>query len=69
MFNELTESVMLITLLVLICALLYLRTRMVERMRREQREQQGQNGGPAPDNGNAGGFPVIDERADWAVIR
>ena len=48
----------------MISILLYIRTRIVERMRREQREQQGQGGV----NENGGPF-VGQGRGDWAVVR
>jgi SEL1 protein len=67
--DEFSETVLLVLLCVVISLLLYIRTRMVERMRREQREQQGQNG-QAPVNENGGVFPPGDQRrGDWAVLR
>ena len=65
--DEFGETILLILLCLVISVLLYIRTRMVERMRREQREQNGQ----PPANGNAGLFPPADDqgRGDWAVLR
>ncbi len=58
------ETVLLVLLCLVISILLYIRTRMVERMRREQREQ-GQNAA------NGGIFPPADDqgRGDWAILR
>lgn len=65
MIDEFGETILLVLLCVVISILLYIRTRMVERMRREQREQQAQNG-QAPVNENGIG---ADRRGDWAVVR
>lgn len=69
--DEFGETIVLVLLCLVISILLYIRTRIVERMRREQREQ-GQGGdqqGRA--NGNGGVFPPPGDpaRADWAILR
>jgi len=67
--DEFSETVLLVLLCIVISLLLYIRTRMVERMRRDQRQQQAQNG-RAPLNENGGVFPPGDQgRGDWAVLR
>ncbi|KIY68091.1 HCP-like protein [Cylindrobasidium torrendii FP15055 ss-10] len=67
--DEFLETAVLMTLCLAIGVLIYLRTRMVDRLRREEREgrQRQPNGNGNPVNGN-GAFPP-DARGDWAVVR
>ncbi|KAF8201015.1 hypothetical protein BJ912DRAFT_1054465 [Pholiota molesta] len=65
-YDEFGETMLLVLLCLVISVLLYIRTRIVERMRREVREQQGQGGNqnqnaqPRNGNGNGGGlFPRL----------
>lgn len=69
--DDFGETMLLVLLCLVISILLYIRTRIVERMRREQRNQ-GQGGdqqGQAP-NGNRGVFPPPGDpaRQDWAIL-
>ncbi|KAF9451494.1 hypothetical protein P691DRAFT_807605 [Macrolepiota fuliginosa MF-IS2] len=74
--DDFFETMMLVALCLLVSVLLYIRTRIVERMRREQQQQQQQD---PPANGNhgqapaqAGGvFPPPGDpaRNDWAILR
>lgn len=69
--NEFTETMMLVALCLVISILLYIRTRIVERMRRDQgNQQQGPNVPAAQPNGN-GLFPGAEDpaRNDWVVLR
>ena len=68
--DDFTETMLLISLCIVISILLYIRTRIVERMRREQRNQ-GQAGDQQAANGNRGVFPQPDDpaRQDWAIMR
>lgn len=69
--TEFTETMMLVALCLVISILLYIRTRIVERMRRDQGEQpQGRNAPAAQQNGN-GLFPGAEDpaRNDWAILR
>lgn len=64
--DELGETMVLVILCLVISVLLYIRTRIVERMRREQRDQQG------GENRNDGGvFPPPGDpaRNDWVILR
>ncbi|KAH9485480.1 putative Sel1-like repeat-containing protein C1B3.10c [Psilocybe cubensis] len=69
--DEFGETMVLVILCLVISILLYIRTRIVERMRRDQREQQaGDQQGPA--NGPDGGLfppPGDPARNDWAILR
>ena len=68
--DEFSETLLLVSLCLVIAALLYIRTRIVERMRRDQREPNGQN--QNQDQGNPNGvFPPPGDpaRADWAILR
>ena len=68
--DDFAETMLLISLCIVISILLYIRTRIVERMRREQRNQ-GQAGEQQAGNGNRGVFPPPDDpaRQDWAIMR
>ncbi|PPQ88450.1 hypothetical protein CVT25_011576 [Psilocybe cyanescens] len=68
--DEFGETMVLVLLCLVISILLYIRTRIVERMRRDQREQ-GQAGDQAPPNGDGGVFPPPGDpaRNDWAILR
>lgn len=69
--DEFGETMVLFLLCLVISILLYIRTRIVERMRRDQREQgQGGEQQQAPPNGN-GVFPPPGDpaRGDWAILR
>ncbi|KIM40271.1 hypothetical protein M413DRAFT_446444 [Hebeloma cylindrosporum] len=69
--DEFGETMILVLLCLLISLLLYIRTRIVERMRRDQR-QQGQGGDQPPAaNGNGGLFPPPGDpaRNEWAILR
>lgn len=68
--DEFGETMLLVLLCVVISILLYIRTRIVERMRREQRNQ-GQAGEEQAPNGNGGVFPPPGDpaRQDWAILR
>lgn len=75
-YDEFGETMLLILLCLVISVLLYIRTRIVERMRREVREQQGQGGdqnqNAQPRNGNERGLfppPGDPARDDWAILR
>lgn len=64
---------MLVALCLLVSVLLYIRTRMTERMRREQRQQQqeqpaGHEQAPAQ---NRGLYPPPGDlaRGEWAILR
>ncbi|TEB38352.1 HCP-like protein [Coprinellus micaceus] len=68
--DEFTETMVLVLLCLVISVLLYIRTRIVERMRREQRgeDQPNQN----QNQGNPNGLfppPGDPARADWAILR
>ena len=67
--DDFGETMFLVLLCLVISILLYIRTRVVERMRREQRNQEAvdQQAG----NGNGGVFPPPGDpaRQDWAVVR
>lgn len=68
---------MLVALCLVVSVLLYIRTRIVERMRREQQQQQQQQNQPA--NGNHGQAPAQEgglfpppgdpARNEWAILR
>ncbi|KAJ3575054.1 hypothetical protein NP233_g1348 [Leucocoprinus birnbaumii] len=74
--DDFFETMMLVALCLLVSVLLYIRTRIVERMRREQRQQQQQD---QPANGNHGQAPAQERglfpppgdpaRNDWAILR
>ncbi|KAF8161262.1 hypothetical protein B0H34DRAFT_372708 [Crassisporium funariophilum] len=68
--DEFGETMVLILLCLVISILLYIRTRIVERMRRDQRDQ-GQAGDQQAPNGNGGVFPLPGDpaRNDWAILR
>lgn len=76
--DDFVETMMLVALCLLVSVLLYIRTRMVERMRREQQQQQQQQQNPAA-NGNhrqapgqeGGLFPPPGDpaRNEWAIMR
>jgi SEL1 protein len=69
--DEFGETMILVLLCLLISLLLYIRTRIVERMRRDQR-QQGQGGDQPPAaNNNGGVFPPPGDpaRNEWAILR
>ena len=67
--DDFGETMLLVLLCIVISILLYIRTRVVERMRREQRNQE-QPGDQQAGNGN-GVFPPPGDpaRQDWAVLR
>ena len=68
--DEFGETMLLVLLCLTISILLYIRTRIVERMRREQRDRQPNEN--QQDQGNPNGvFPPPGDpaRADWAVLR
>lgn len=71
--DEFGETMLLVLLCLVISILLYIRTRIVERMRRDVREQEGQgaNGQNAAQNGNGGLFPPPGDlaRNEWAILR
>lgn len=66
--EEFSETALLMMLCLTVAVLIYVRTRMVDRMRRQEREQRaGEN-----HQGNANGvFPPPGDvrREDWAVVR
>ncbi|KAJ2925130.1 hypothetical protein H1R20_g11954, partial [Candolleomyces eurysporus] len=69
--DEFGETMLLVLLCLTISILLYIRTRIVERMRRDQRERQP-NENQGQDQGNANGvFPPPGDpaREDWAILR
>ena len=68
--DDFAETMLLISLCIVISILLYIRTRIVERMRREQRNQ-GQAAEQQAANGNRGVFPPPDDpaRQEWAIMR
>jgi SEL1 protein len=66
------ETAILIGLVVLITALILVRARFTERIRREEREQAQGNGVPPPQPGQAAGVfppPRDPARQDWAILR
>ena len=65
--NDFAETMLLISVCIVVSILLYIRTRTVERMRREQRNQGEQQAG----NGDRGVFPPPGDpaRQDWAIMR
>ncbi|GLB37757.1 putative protein with sel1-like repeats [Lyophyllum shimeji] len=68
-FDDLQETILLVLLCLLISVLLYIRTRIVDRMRRDQNNgQQGLDEGRAADQGV---FPPPGDpaRNDWAILR
>lgn len=70
--DEFGETMVLVVLCLVISILLYIRTRIVERMRRDQREQGQAGDQQAPPNGPDGGvFPPPGDpaRNDWAILR
>ena len=70
-FDEFGETLVLILLCLVISVLLYVRTRIIERMRREQRQQQqGEGNGEQPQRPN-GFFPPPGDpaRNEWAILR
>jgi len=69
--DEFGETIVLVLLCLVISVLLYIRTRIVERMRRDQREQAGQPGDQQARNENGGLFPPPGdpERNEWAILR
>lgn len=61
---------LLIILCLAVSILIYVRTRIVDRMRRDQRQQQPQGPGGAPEAAPHGVFPPPGpERDEWAVLR
>ncbi|KAF7298072.1 Ubiquitin-protein ligase [Mycena chlorophos] len=58
--DDFSDTVLLMLLCLAVSVLIYVRTRIVDRMRREQQPQQGEGNNPAP-----AGL----ERDDWAVLR
>ncbi|KJA28931.1 hypothetical protein HYPSUDRAFT_33390 [Hypholoma sublateritium FD-334 SS-4] len=70
--DEFGETMLLVLLCLVISILLYIRTRIVERMRRDVREQEGQgaNGQNVAQNGNGGLFPPPGDpaRNEWAIF-
>ncbi|KAF9565588.1 HCP-like protein [Agrocybe pediades] len=69
--DEFGETIVLVLLCLVISILLYIRTRIVERMRRDQREQAGQAGNNQQARNENGLFPPAGdpERNDWAILR
>jgi len=67
--DEFGETMLLVLLCLVISILLYIRTRIVERMRRDQRPA-GEQPEPAQ-NGDGGMFPPPGDpaRNDWAILR
>lgn len=67
--DEFGETMLLVLLCLVISILLYIRTRIVERMRRDQRPA-GEQQEPAR-NGDEGLFPPPGDpaRNDWAILR
>ena len=74
------DTMLLVLIILVISVLLYIRTRIVERMRREQLERaaraqrQRQDGDQAPrpiqDDNRENGLPPGDPaRAEWAILR
>lgn len=69
--DDFGETILLVLLCLVISILLYIRTRIVERMRRDQRNQ-GQAADQQAPNGNRGGvFPPPGDpaRQEWAILR
>lgn len=66
--DDLKETILLVLLCFVISVLLYVRTRIVDRMRRDQQEGQPQEGQPP---GNQGVFPPPGDpaRNEWAILR
>jgi SEL1 protein len=66
--NDFAETMLLISVCIVVSILLYIRTRTVERMRREQRNQ-GQAGEQQAGNGDRGVFPPPGDpaRQNWAM--
>ncbi|KAG6837064.1 hypothetical protein H0H93_015332 [Arthromyces matolae] len=66
-FNDLRETFLLVFLCLLISVLLYVRTRIVDRMRRDQNENQQEEQRPA----DLGVFPPPGDpaRNDWMIFR
>lgn len=71
--DEFGETMLLVLLCLVISVLLYVRTRIVERMRRDVREQEGQGAGGqnGAQNGDGGLFPPRGDpaRNEWAILR
>ncbi|KAA1470562.1 HCP-like protein [Dentipellis sp. KUC8613] len=73
--DEFAETVMLVGLCLVVTLLLYIRGRMVERLRREAREQNGneqEQAAPQPQiQANGGLFPPEGDpaRDEWAIVR
>jgi SEL1 protein len=80
--DEFGETVLLVMLCLGVSVLLYIRTRLVERMRRDQQEQQqapGQPPQPPPQGQPQPAVPAADNglfpppgdpaRDEWAVVR
>ncbi|TFK44877.1 hypothetical protein BDQ12DRAFT_40330 [Crucibulum laeve] len=69
--DEFGETMLLVVLCLVISVLLYIRTRIVERMRRDQREQPGREGEQGQGNDGNGLFPGPEDpaRNEWAILR
>lgn len=72
--DEFSETMLLVLLCLTVSILIYVRTRIVDRMRRNQQEQQRQQPGnhpppPPPDNGGIFPAPGDPARREWAVLR
>lgn len=70
--DEFQETMLLVLLCLAVSILLYLRTRLVDRMRRDQQQPQGPNEAqPAQPHADRGIFPPPGDpaRADWAILR
>jgi SEL1 protein len=69
--DEFWETMLLVLLCLAVSVLLYVRTRMVERMRRDQRPQGGGENEQPPPPANGGVFPPPGDpaRNEWAVLR
>jgi SEL1 protein len=67
--DDFAETMVLVLICLIISVLLYVRTRIVERMRREQGNEQNQE--RREGNANGGVFPPPGDpaRQDWAILR
>lgn len=66
--DEFRETMLLVLLCLVISVLLYVRTRIVDRLRRDQRPAQDQ---PEQRQANGGVFPPVGDpaRNEWAILR
>jgi len=69
--DEFAETVLLLSLCVLVSVLFYVRTRVVRTQQQQRQQQQGEGDNQRPPNADGGVFPAPGDpaRDEWAILR